>query len=209
MAEIPTGTVVLVGIGGVLVYAGLTAQNPLAALRAIASGKPADVPDADGTFRERSNSDVTNGGIADVDYAEVGSGGGLPTLPRAVERYASDRYSQAKRMQKGYSDCSSFVGKGLKLVGVHPPGGSTTAAFLASKDWKRVSSSDVQPGDVAISFNHMIVCYGNGYGIGQQNPRVNVQRGKVDDLMFGNKPYIFLRYKPGSSSKTTGKSAMV
>lgn len=62
-----------------------------------------------------------------------------------------------------------------------------------------MNSSDVRAGDVAISLGHMIVCYGRGYGIGQQNPRRNVQKGKVDDLMYGNKPYVFLRYEPKSA----------
>lgn len=203
---ISAGTVLLIATGGVLVYAGFTSQNPLSALREVASGKPSPVRDESGVDPASFKSSggvapgIGSGGeIFDASFTDAVAGGGLPALPRAVERYSGDRYSQAKRWASGYSDCSSFVGKGLKLIGVKPPGGSTTSAYLASKDWKRVPSSDVQAGDLAISLNHVIVCYGNGYAIGQQNSRRNVQRGKVSDLMYGNKPFVYLRYVAGTA----------
>lgn len=199
---ISAGTVLLVAAGGVLVYSGFTTQSPLAALKSVASGKPTSVRNESGidTASFASTSGVSGGsGIAQVGFADVATGEGLPNLPRAVERFSGDRYSQANRWANGYSDCSSFVGKGLKALGVKPPAGSTTASYLASKDWKRVSASDVQAGDLAISMNHVIVCYGNGYAIGQQNPRRNVQKGKVSDLMYGNKPFVYLRYEPKSA----------
>lgn len=197
---ISAGTVLLVAAGGVLIYAGFTTQNPLMALKEVASGKPSPVRDQSGvdpaSFR---TSNGVSTGIAPADYADSVAGGGLPSLPRAVERYSGDRYSQVRRWANGYSDCSSFVGKGLKAIGVKPPGGSTTTAYLASKEWKRIPASDVQAGDLACSFNHVIVCYGNGYGIGQQSTRRNVQKGKVDDLMYGNKPFVYLRYVAGTA----------
>jgi cell wall-associated NlpC family hydrolase len=149
--------------------------------------------------------------LGGIVQANIGPGGGLPTLPRACATFAADRYSQVKRWQDGYSDCSSFVGKGLKLIGVKPPGASTTTTYLASSDWKKIAASDVQPGDLALSLNHVVVCLGNGMAIGQQNTRVNVQTGKVDDLMIGNKPFVYVRYRPGSAStvSTPPKSAMV
>jgi hypothetical protein len=201
MANVPAGTVLLVAAGGVLLYAGFTSQNPLAALKSVSTGKPSYVRDESGvdpaSFASTSGS---TGGVAQVGYVETATGGGLPSLPRAVERFAGDRYSQAQRWANGYSDCSSFVGKGLKVLGVKPPAGSTTASYLASREWRQVKSGDVQAGDLAISANHVIVCYGNGYAIGQQNRRSNVQRGKVGDLMYGNKPFIYLRYQPGGKS---------
>jgi hypothetical protein len=204
MANIPASTVLLVAAGGVLVYAGFTSQNPLAALKSVSSGKPTSVRDQPG-IDSASFVSTSGGGIASVAYANVGTGGGLPSLPRACEQFAGDRYSKAMRWANGYSDCSSFVGKGLKLIGVKPPAGSTTGSYLASREWKQVPASSVQAGDLAIAMNHVVVCYGSGYGIGQQNPRSNVQKGTVDSLMIGNKPYIYLRYTPGGVS-TSGKS---
>src|SRR5688572_11803707 len=114
-------------------------QNPLKALREVASGKPMSVRNESGVDPAAfaSTSGVT-GGTAQIDYSDAVEGGGLPSLRRAVERYAGDKYSQPKRWQSGYSDCSSFVGKGLKLIGVKPPGNSTTTTYLLSKDWKQV-----------------------------------------------------------------------
>lgn len=199
MAGIPAGTVLLVAAGGVLVYAGFTSQNPLAALKNVSSGKPTSVRNQSGVVA----TSFTSSNSAQVTYATVGAGGGLPSLPRACSQFAADRYSQVHRWDDGYSDCSSFVGKGLKLLGVKPPSGSTTTTYLASKDWKKVPSTSVQSGDLAISLNHVVVCLGNGQAIGQQNSRVNVQTGRVEDLMIGNKPFIYLRYMPGSASGET------
>lgn len=207
MGGIPAGTVLLVAAGGVLVYAGFTSQNPLAALKNVSSGKPTPVRNTPGVDSASFASTGALGGIARI--ADTGPGGGLPTLPRACATYAADRYSQVYRWKDGYSDCSSFVGKGLKLIGVKPPASSVTGSYLASRDWKKVTSP--QAGDLAISLNHVVVCLGNGMAIGQQNPRVNVQTGKVEDLMIGNKPFVYLRYVPGSASNDTTppKSAMV
>lgn len=205
---IPTATVLLVASGGVLIYAAFTNQNPLAALKSVASGKPATPRNSSGvdptSFNSTSGVSSGGGGIYAASFADIPAGAGTTALPRALERFANDRYSQTNRTAPGFSDCSSFIGKGLTAIGVKPPAGSTTASYLASKDWKRVASP--QAGDLAISLNHVVVCYGNGYGIGQQNPRVNVQRGTVDDLMYGNKPYIYLRYVSGTAAPSTAKT---
>lgn len=194
---IPTSTVLLVAAGGVLIYAGFTSRNPLAALKDVSTGRPSPIrntPSVNASAFTGVSSGVPTG------YVDTVAGEGLPALPRAVEQFSGDKYSQTNRWGKGFSDCSSFVGKGLKSLGIKPPGNSTTTAYLASKEWQQVPAGDVQAGDLAISLNHVVVCYGNGYAIGQQNPSRNVQRGKVDDLMYGNKPYIFIRYSSGSSS---------
>lgn len=198
---VSAGSVLLATAGGILVYAGFVDRSPLDAVRLLGSGKPPSIPN-------KSSIDPTglsglSGGIAS---ASATSGGGLSALPRACATFAGDLYSQPRRNQPGYSDCSSFVGKGLTLIGVKPPPGSTTPSYLASREWKRIQASDVQAGDLAVALNHMVVCYGNGNGIGQQNPRSNVQQGSVDELMYGNKPYVFLRYV--SAHPDTPKSVM-
>jgi hypothetical protein len=196
---IPTSTVVLVGVGGVLIYAGLSGVNPLMALKELSTGKPTPI-------RNEPSVDIASigsvlGGLI-PDMAANATGAGLPTLPRACERFAGDKYSQAKRWQNGYSDCSSFVGKGLKAIGVKPPTGSTTMSYYVSKEWKRIPESDVAAGDLAISPTHVVVCYGNGQAIGQQNPRVNVQKGPVKELMANTGAYFFLRYVGNGDTST-------
>lgn len=219
---IPASTVLLVATGGVLIYAGFSNQNPLIALREVASGKPSPVrnesstdlasyastlgPSGGGSAFIDYGTEDAEGGIASAGYADTVPGEGLPTLPRAVERFAGDRYSQTKRWANGYSDCSSFVGKGLKVLGVKPPTGSTTTSYLASSEWKRVRADDVRPGDLACSLNHVVVCYGNGRGIGQQNKRANVKRDTIKNLMYGNTPFVYLRYVSGNAQ--TPKAVM-
>jgi cell wall-associated NlpC family hydrolase len=206
---ISAGTVLLVGAGGVLIYAGFTNQNPLAALKEVASGKPSPVraePGIDPASFSSTGGSLGlggSGGIANIDYADADAGEGLPSLPRAAERFAGDKYSQAQRWQSGYSDCSSFVGKALKAIGIKPPGGSTTAAYLSSKEFKRIPATAVAAGDLACALNHVIICYGNGYAIGQQSRKRNVQRGTVKDLMYGNSPFVYLRYVGGGGSPRT------
>lgn len=201
---IPTGTVLLVATGGVLIYAGFTNRNPLAALKDIASGTPTPVRNQSSvdpsSFTSTSGVSGMGGGIYAASYADIPPGSGITALPRAAEQFANDVYSQTNRWGTGYSDCSSFVGKALKAIGVKPPAGSTTGSYLASSDWKKVPEASVQPGDLAINFNHVVICYGGGYAIGQQNPRVNVQRGKVGDLMSGTGPFFYLRYVAGTGT---------
>jgi hypothetical protein len=207
---IPASTVLLVATGGVLIYAGFSNQNPLTALREVASGKPSPVRNESSvdlaTYGMALGSNGVGGGIADVSYVDVTEGEGIPALPRAAERYAGDRYSQTKRWSPGYSDCSSFVGKSLKAVGIAPPPGSTTSSYLASRDWKRINGADVKAGDLAVALNHMIICYGDGTGIGQQSRRTHVKRGTVKDLMYGNTPFVYLRYAGGEAPKKSKKT---
>lgn len=198
-----------------MIYAGFSNVNPLTALKEVASGKPTSVRNEGVDPASFSMPGVSGGGIqgfveggiAQADYADAVSGEGLPTLPRAAEKFANDRYSQAKRWQPGYSDCSSFVGKSLKQIGIKPPGGSTTTTYLLSKEWTQIPASDVMAGDLACAINHVAICYGNGYAIGQQSTRRNVQRGKVSDLMYGNTPFVYLRYVGGTAAKPKSANA--
>ena len=115
------------------------------------------------------------------------------TFGAAVQVHAAEKYSQNDRWKKGFSDCASFVGKGLLDVGIEPPGGSTTGDYLNSGEWVTVTSPRL--GDVAVNNRHMIVCLDGTSGIGQQNPRRNVQRDTIDNLMANTGAYQFRRYR--------------
>ncbi|WP_208614439.1 hypothetical protein, partial [Streptomyces yokosukanensis] len=91
------------------------------------------------------------------------------------------------------SDCSSFAGKGLLDIGITPPGGSNTTAYLGSGQWVKVSAPKM--GDIAVNGQHMIVCTDGSHGIGQQNPRRNVQRDTIDNLMANSGSFEFRRYR--------------
>jgi hypothetical protein len=127
----------------------------------------------------------------------------FPALVQAVQAYRGDKYSQARRWQNGYSDCSSFVGKGMKALGLDP-GGSTTLTYLASSKWSTISKSSAGAGDIAVNSSHMVLITGNGTAIGQENPRRNVQEGSLSDLMSGTGPYVVRRYKGGNNIEFAG-----
>lgn len=129
--------------------------------------------------------------------------GPFPALVAACEKYAGDKYSQARRWSNGYSDCSSFVGKGMKALGQNP-GVSTTLTYLASSKWYKISASEAGAGDIAVNAAHMVLVTGKGTAIGQQNSRRNVQRGTVSDLMANSGSYIYKRYRGGSDIQFAG-----
>jgi cell wall-associated NlpC family hydrolase len=188
--------------GAVLVYAGLRGVSPLQAIRDASSGKPPAVigkpttdPDTGGTVA---------GGI-------IGAANDIrrSMVVSAAQKYRGDIYSQLKRTQPGYSDCSSFVDKALKDAGINPPSSpwANTALFRLSPEWKTIPASQVQPGDIAISAAHMVLVTapGGASGIGQQRPNVNVRTGTMREL-FGSQSYVFKTWTgyPGSSTPDTG-----
>jgi len=129
--------------------------------------------------------------------------GPFPALVAAVQQFNADKYSQGKRWQSGFSDCSSYVGKGMKVLG-EDMGASTTLTYMTSPKWSTISRSQIGPGDIAVNATHMVVITGSDTAIGQENPRRNVQSGSIDDLMGGTGPYIFRRYKGGSNITYAG-----
>lgn len=129
--------------------------------------------------------------------------GPWPELVEACLKNSQDQYSQARRWQAGYSDCSSWIGKGMKLLGKNP-GGSTTLTFLSSPDWATIPRSQIGAGDIAVNTAHCVVVTGSSGAVGQQRPGRNVQLGTIDDLMSGTGPYIFRRYKGGTDASFAG-----
>lgn len=201
------GLAVVTG-GALLAYAGFRGVNPVQALRDVASGSPAAILSKTANL---SSIFSTTQNFTDR------SGSGLATsstsgLVQAAYSFRGDLYSQAKRWQAGYSDCSSFVGKSLRKIGVPYPGGSVTTSYLASPQWKKVSRADARAGDVACNTSHMVIFMSNSQGIGQQNTRRNVQMDSIDNLMSGTGSYTCLRYvgsagSLGDASGTAGSLA--
>jgi cell wall-associated NlpC family hydrolase len=182
--------VAVVTAGGVLMYAALQDMNPLAALKEIGTGKARPVVSTAGS--DTSLWDSLN--PFNQPGVQQALGGGLPQLVAAVRQFAGDHYSELARNQPGYSDCSSFVGKGFKAIGITPPGSSTTPDYLAWSALKKIPESSLAPGDLVVNMAHMIVATGSTTGIGQQNGRRNVQEGSISDLMYGTGSYVCLRY---------------
>lgn len=194
-----SGIAVAVATGGaVLVYAGLRGVSPLQAARDVGGGKPPAV------VGKPTTAPVTGGvpassGFGDARRAAVVS---------AAQKYAGDIYSQAKRTQTGYSDCSSFVDKALRDAGISPPSHpwANTALYRLSPEWKTITADKVQPGDIAISAAHMVLVTAKGgtAGIGQQRPGVNVRTGTMQTL-FGTQFYVFKTWTGYSITPAAGE----
>jgi hypothetical protein len=175
--------------GGLLVYAGFKNLSPVGALKDVSGGRPSGVDD-----RSTELSGAPIAGVA-TGVADQVLGGNVMT---AANKYIGDKYSQLRREQPGYSDCSSFADKVLSDIGIPPPTKwAATSNYRASGHWKTIPQSEAGPGDIAISSHHMVVV-ASGQGaqaVGQQNPRVNVRTGSVASLM-GSQSYVYKRYTP-------------
>lgn len=198
-----SGTAVGVAtVGAVLVYAGFRGVSPLEALRNIATGKPLPVTSKPTT--------ITPG---------AGGGGGTASgfatnnaLRSAVvtgaKSFSADQYSQVKRTQTGFSDCSSFVDKALKAAGIKPPQytWASTANFRLSPEWITIPFAQAEPGDIAVSSSHMVLITSAGgqSAIGQQRPGRNVQEGSTKDLMSGTGTYVWKTYKGYAQGTVSG-----
>lgn len=209
-----SGTGVAVAtLGGLLVYAGLTGQNPVQALKDISTGKPKGASKSSGY----TNTQVYPGldqAVTDANLNPAASAGGvlasavgtgpLPALPTAALSFIMDQYSQAKRNQTGFSDCSSFVGKSFRAIGITPPGGSTTGEYLVWKKLKKIPISEAGAGDLLVNSAHMAIVFnpngslgGGKYApvaIGQQNTQSDVRIDSFANIMYGTGAYICLRY---------------
>lgn len=189
--------------GGVLLYAALRGVSPLQALKDVTSGAPPAVS-TEGKVIEKS------AGVADPNYVPGGNGStdwhGVyrkSKTPKSLQRpstflaaanaHAGEKYSQDQRWAKGKSDCSSYVGKSLLDIGIDPPGGSNTSAYLGSGQWVKVSAP--RAGDIAVNSKHMVICTDGSHGIGQQNERRNVQRDTLDNLMANTGSWEIRRYR--------------
>ncbi len=171
-------------VGAVLVYAGFRGVSPLQVFREVSSGK---LPPVKG----KPTPDVVPGGLPEFNADNTAR---RSAVVAAAQKYTGDQYSQLKRTQPGFSDCSSFVDKALKDAGIKPPFNdwANTALFRTSPEWKTIPASKVQPGDIAISAAHMVLitAAGGTAGIGQQRPKVNVRTGSMA-VLFGSQPYVF------------------
>lgn len=201
--------VALATAGGVLLYAGFQGQDPIQALKDITSGKTKKVEPKQSSFTNDPTTIGQGGGIVPAGYA--GGGAGFSALVAAAYTHRDEKYSQGKRWQKGFSDCSSFVGKSFKDVGITPPGGSTTPSYLTWSKLRTVSRSAILPGDVLVAGGHMAIAISPTMGIGQQNGRRNVQVDTIENLMWGEPGWIPRRYvgAMGSSGSSSSGGAGV
>lgn len=198
---VPGIAVGMAGAAALLMYAGFRGTDPLSALKEVATGKPEGLAQQAG-MREALYTGVGveggSGGSTGVTPAGL-SGGTHPEFARAAGKFSGDQYSQARRWQTGYSDCSSFVGKALKACGVTPPGASTTASYLTWRKCVTITRSQIGAGDFLVSGGHMAIALSPAMAVGQQNARANVQYGPIDQIMSGQGGWVARRYTGKSS----------
>lgn len=205
-----SGTAVAVTTaGGILIYAGLRGVSPIQALRDISSGHPEPVTGTPTVLENQGGGDDTE---TPTSPATSVTSGKRSSVIAAAQSFSGDIYSQAKRKQNGYSDCSSFVDKALRTAGITPPGGAwaTTANFRLSPEWKTIPASKAQPGDIAVRTGHMVLvtAAGGKAGIGQERTGVNVKTGSVASLM-GSGAYVYRTYRGYPAAPAATKPATV
>lgn len=186
-------------VGLVLVYAGYRGVSPLTVFKEVSGGK---LPPVVGKPTPAPLGPGGGGGTAS------GFGDGRrASVVAAAQKYTGDIYSQTKRTQPGFSDCSSFVDKALKDAWIAPPFNpwANTALYRTSPEWKTIPAAQVQPGDIAISAAHMVLitAAGGTSGIGQQRSNVNVRTGNMKTL-FGSQSYVFKTYTGYSATPAVG-----
>lgn len=195
--------VALATAGGVLLYAGFQGQTPLEALRDITSGKTKGLNP--GTVSFTNDPTTIGAGGGGVIAAGFGTGSGVGArLVAAAMTHRGEKYSQARRWQSGYSDCSSFVGKALKDIGITPPGASVTGSYLTWRSLRTVSRSSIQTGDILCGSGHVAIAVSSTTAIGQQNGRQNVRVDSIDSIMWGQSGWVPRRY--AGSSAGSGSS---
>lgn len=202
---VPGIAVGMAGLAALLIYAGFQGTDPLSALRDVATGRPKGLADRAAMHQAlyegigAPGGDAGSSGVAQASLSSVTPSGPHPEFVTAAGHHADEVYSQLKRWQPGYSDCSSFVGKALKDCGITPPGASTTASFLTWRKAKPIARGDIGAGDFLVSSGHMAIAINNDMAIGQQREGRNVQVGPISQIMWGQS-WVALRYT-GTSGK--------
>lgn len=189
--------VAMAAAGAVLVYVGIRGVDFRTGLRTFGTGKlPTSQGGSGGAIAAAEAERRGAGGTAGTrtaDGAVVGSGP-HPEFARAALARRGETYSQGKRWQTGFSDCSSFVGKVLKDNGIEPPAGSVTGSYLVWTKLKRITRAEIGAGDLLCGTGHIAIALDNATAIGQQREGVNVRVGPIDDIMYGNPGWFPQRY---------------
>lgn len=203
-----SGTAVAIAtIGGVLMYAGFQDENPWAAVSEVFSGnaKSVSATSSDETAQQEAYITTPNASGSPTITQAADLSGPFPALVAAVEQNKNDIYTlnPAKRFSQGYSDCSSFLGKGFIALGITPPGASTTLNYLTWESMTTIPVANAGAGDILVNAAHVVIVTSPGNAIGQENPRRNVVTGTYADLMSGTGSYIARRYTGGKASVTS------
>lgn len=189
-------SVAVVTAGAIFAYSGFRGSSPRDVLRSLSSGSAPSVSRT--ASYDTSNSTVSTPGITNAGYTTSGSTG--TKLLSALGQYQGDQYSQAKRAQPGFSDCSSWIGKGLRDIGVKVPGGlPITTFYMVWTGLVTIPKNQIQAGDILVSPTHMAIATGSTSAVGQQNSTDNVKADSIANIMYGT-TWIARRFKTSGGS---------
>jgi hypothetical protein len=184
--------VALTAGGALLIYAGVRGVNPVTALREVAAGQTEPL----GSVAVRLD-DSVGGGVSYASSSGPAPAGTHPEIADNTARFRGDKYSQGRRAQPGYSDCSSFAAKSMRAAGISVPL-LTTTGFMGWSKLRRIPRAQIARGDLLINTVHMAIALDASSAIGQQNPRRNVATGPFEDMMMNTGPWSAYRYVGGS-----------
>lgn len=199
--------ITLAAVGGVLVYTGLSSGHLLDSIRTVLSGN-APAPIALLTSATAGVPGNTYTGTNPVFQGNptpgsVGAGSGFGVaLVGAARGFSGDIYSQAKRNQSGYSDCSSFVSKAFAAVGIAPcgvaaPPWPTTLGFGAWGKLHAISRGEVTTGDILLKpLVHMGIATDSNNMIANTHPGGNVKEESIQGGISYMGGVVYLRYVP-------------
>jgi len=187
-------SVAVVTAGMIFAYSGFRGSSPRDVLRSLSSGSAPSVS-------RTASFDTSNSSTAGITNASLSTSGTIGAqLLSALGKYQNDQYSQAKRAQPGYSDCSSWIGKGLRDIGVKVPGGlPITTFYMVWTGLVTVPKNQIQQGDILVSPTHMAIATSSTTAVGQQNPRDNVKADTIANIMYGT-TWIARRFSPNVKS---------
>lgn len=116
----------------------------------------------------------------------------LQSMLDSAYSHLGDKYSQSKRGQKGYSDCSYFVWQSMRDAGFNVPSRAwSTSSMVSSGCFQEIPFSEVKAGDVAIKpkgrngGGHTVIALGKDKIIHQTPPQAKVSNmGKYQNYKW-------------------------
>ena len=139
--------------------------------------------------------------MKDENWEYVANGtGGQAVADMAVTKIGC-RYDQGRRMQEGYYDCSSFVYRLYKEVGIILPDIAADQGQYCYTHGMIINKKDLKPGDLIFysyeengrfrNISHVAIYVGNGKMVHAANPSQGVVMDtlRTNSVVFYARPY--------------------